>query len=135
MTLYLDSVSANLEIIRSCHQFTADLTWSLPVMTGSLPVLNHRVSRTSQQDQPGNTCRQAVNTNLKRALHNRQAGNCVGQANFIFTTHDLSAFEICDYIKRVSLHNASFGIWHLTDYIWQHFKNRSLFFNNCLGQF
>ena len=30
--------------------------------------------------------------------------------------------------------NASFGIGHLTDYIWQHFKNRSFFFNNCLGQ-
>ena len=26
------------------------------------------------------------------------------------------------YIRPVSVHNASFGIWHLTDYIWQHLR-------------
>ena len=30
-------------------------------------------------------------------------------------------------LRPVSLHSALFGIWHLMDYMWQCFKNRSLF--------
>ena len=46
--------------------------------------------------------------------------------------HGLFADKICEYIRQVSLHNASFGIWHLTDYIGQRFKNRACFFSLIL---
>ena len=55
----------------------------------------------------------------------RYTGNCIGQSGLIFMTHGLTADKICDDIRQVSLCSASFGIWHLTDYIWQFFKNRS----------
>ena len=91
-----------------------NLTWSLPVKTGSIPVFHHRVGYISA-GQAGNT--QQTSRKLCRTswLH----------FSLIFTTRGLSADEICDYVRRVSLHNTPFGIWHLTDYIWQRFKNRS----------
>ena len=62
------------------------------------PVFNRRVSNISAE-QAGNTYRQPVkNMKPTRQLHNRQVGNCVGQASFIFTTHGLSADEISVYI-------------------------------------
>ena len=108
------------------------LTWTLPIKIESIPVFSHRVGNISE-GQAGNTYRQAVNTKPTRQLHNRQAGNCVGQAGFIFTTQRLSTDAISVYISQVSIYSASFGIWHLMDYIWQHFKNRSFSFYNYLG--
>ena len=65
-------------------------------------------------------------------LHNTEAGNCVGQVGFIFTTHGLSADKICEYIiYGMSADKICdyilFGIWYLMDYIWQCFKNRVCF--------
>ena len=52
----------------------------------------------SHQDKPG-THTDNRKQKPTRWIHNRQAGNCVGQASFIFTTHGLSTDEICDYIR------------------------------------
>ena len=50
----------------------------------SLPVFNRRVGNISA-GQARNTYRQAMNIKPTRGLHNRQDGNCVGQAGFNFT--------------------------------------------------
>ena len=47
-----------------------------------------------------------------------------------FTDPQLVGYEICDYIRQVGLRSASFVIWHLMDYIWQHLKIWILFFTN-----
>ena len=96
-----------------------DLTWSLLVKMGSLPVFNCRVGNISV-GQAGNTYRQAVNRNQQGAYTTDKL-ETVRQAGFIFTAHGLSAYEFSLYIRRFSLRNAS-------DYIWQLFNNRSLFF-------
>ena len=117
-TLY-DSVSGQwLHLPGNCPVFDP---YGLSV---TLPVLSHTVTSLS-----GNTCRpvlvQYQDLQTVREHYLTVLKNQIG----------LSADEICDYIRQVGLCKASSGIWHLTDYIWQCFKNRSFFFYNCLGKF
>ena len=120
---YQDSISRQGLKANSPVLNITNLTWSLPVKT----VLNCRVCNNSV-GQARHTYRQAINGNGQCGYTTDNPGTLYDKLALICMTHGLSADEISLYIRQVSLHNASFGIWHLTEYIWQCFKNRSLFF-------
>ena len=69
--------------------------------------------------------RQALNKNQQACFIKDKPGTV---KHIFLMSHGLSTDKICDYIGPVGLCSAPFGICPLTDYVWQCFKNRSLFF-------
>ena len=79
-----------------------DLTWTLPVKTGSLLVFKNIVDNISE-GQARNTNRQAINRNRQGHYSNRQVRTCIGQACLYsteFPTHHprLSSTHVCLFL-------------------------------------
>ena len=110
---FISNLTSNRPIINIYN-----LTWSLLIKMGSLQIFDHRVSNISA-GQAMNSSQKAANRNQQGGYSNRQVYR-TSQPHFI--DPQFVGYEFCIYIRRISFCNPSFGIWHLTDYIYQHLR-------------
>ena len=109
-----------------------DLTGSLPVKMGNLLFFSCRDGNISA-GQVLEHITSSSKQNQSRQLHQQTSWELCRISWPHFTKPQLVGYEIYDYIRQISLSNASFGIWHLMDLHLAAFKMRLLCFTNELG--